>query len=426
MRHEERFLTALEGGVPDRVPVFELGMDPWIVVQFLLFLDFYPRIIRSFITSLGLYQEGVKSAVEVIGMSPPIPKRERSLRRRFFTDHIASRFVSQPTTYMELTRIIKNYLRVPRRLGMDGIVVPGLPSGVMKGFHPYGERRLIVDECGKLYDIDSYGNIREKDVIYQEPERMIEHHLQLYRNGEIEEKVAFMENLLRENRGKILLIPFLMGIFETWHEVYGISRMVAFFRQLQEELKAGGGKYRRMLEAKVGYLSRLVKSYSEVGVRCVVIGEDVAMDHGPMLRAEDFKRYFAPLIKKFVDSTHRAGVKVIYHTDGKLKAGNSWSFADAIVDTGIDALHGLQYRVNDPAEIKERYGRKICLVGGVGCVDLLQNASREEVREKVREIVEILKKDGGYIASSDNGWHYGVDIGNVKAYLKTVRKYGKY
>lgn len=423
MRKDERFLVALEGGIPDRVPITELGMDPWVYFQLRLRLDHYPSWYRKWV--LGLYKEGVRAAGEIIGA---FPKGKKSWKRRIFLmDLLAGFFLSPPTSYDVIRKVMVEYIKVHRRFDLDAAIVGTYPSGIVVGYERRGEKNLMVGENAVLYDVDEYGNIREVDVRYGF-ERMIEHHREIYRDGNIDSRVETVGELLRKC-DDMLIIPGIVGIFETWHEIWGISKMADFFKQVNMEFRKGGGIYRELLEEKVSFISRLLKGYSEVGVKCVMIYEDCAMDHGPMVRAELYDSYFAPLIRKICDSAHRYGIKVILHTDGRLKGGSDdpWRFADSLIrNTGIDGLHGLQHGVNDPAEIKERYGKDVCLVGGIGCVDVLQNSHPSEVESKVRKVLEILMRDGGYIACSDNGWHYGVNVENIRRYVKAVRKYGRY
>jgi hypothetical protein len=140
--------------------------------------------------------------------------------------------------------------------------------------------------------------------------------------------------------------------------------------------------------------------------------------------------FYVPEIKKIVDTAHRVGIKVLFHTDGRFKIQKSerpWSFLDAILSTGIDMLHGCQQDCNNLEELKEYVGSKVTLVGGISCVDVLQHArSAKELYLKAGRAIETLKQGGHYIVAADNGYHSGVEPQNVRWYLNAIKYYGKY
>jgi uroporphyrinogen decarboxylase len=81
----------------------------------------------------------------------------------------------------------------------------------------------------------------------------------------------------------------------------------------------------------------------------------------------------------------------------------------------------------DPARLKKEFGRKIVFWGG-GCdtQSVLGGATPEEVREHVRQRLEILAPGGGYVFTQVPNLQRNVPTENVFALLDAAREYGVY
>ena len=197
---------------------------------------------------------------------------------------------------------------------------------------------------------------------------------------------------------------------------------------MKEYRDGNRGPYHDMLEVKLAAFIELTKGLAELGMKVIILGEDCAMQTGPMVSPQVYKSYFFPLLKKFCDVAHRAGIKVVLHTDGRLEVLGSekpWEFMETLLDTGIDGLHPIEEGVNDVGIIKSKFGDRVCLLGNID-TDMLQNGTPAQVTETVREKIRIAGKGGGYICGSDNSIHAGTNVKNWKAMIKAVYKYGRY
>ena len=97
-----------------------------------------------------------------------------------------------------------------------------------------------------------------------------------------------------------------------------------------------------------------------------------------------------------------------------------------MVSLGINGLHPIEPGVMDLADVKQRYGDKIFLMGNVDCAQVLPFGSETEVRRDVRRCIDAAAKGGGFILSDSNSIHNNVKIENVWTMLDEARKYGKY
>jgi uroporphyrinogen decarboxylase len=153
-----------------------------------------------------------------------------------------------------------------------------------------------------------------------------------------------------------------------------------------------------------------------------VFGDDYADKNATLMSPRHFREFILPGLARCVEAAHRAGAYVIKHTDGNIMA-----ILDMIVETGIDALNPLEPVAGmDIGLIKERYGKRIAVVGNIDCGYLLSQAPVEEVRRVTRETIATAKPGGGYMLSSSNSIHSSVRPENFMAMIQTWRECREY
>jgi uroporphyrinogen decarboxylase len=76
-----------------------------------------------------------------------------------------------------------------------------------------------------------------------------------------------------------------------------------------------------------------------------------------------------------------------------------------LIEAGLDGLHALQpdTRGMEPASLKRDFGGKIVLNGGIDSHHILINGPDPDfVREKTKEILDIMAPGGGYIGGASH------------------------
>ena len=110
-------------------------------------------------------------------------------------------------------------------------------------------------------------------------------------------------------------------------------------------------------------------------------------------------------------------VRVIYHTDGA-----AMEAVDGLIDMGIDVLQALQFSAKgmDPAELKRRFGDRLCFEGGVSVQTTLPFGTVEDVRAEVEELIAVLGKGGGYVLGPSHAVQAGTPPENILAMFDTA------
>jgi uroporphyrinogen decarboxylase len=77
----------------------------------------------------------------------------------------------------------------------------------------------------------------------------------------------------------------------------------------------------------------------------------------------------------------------------------------------------------DPVQIKRDYGADLLLHGGINAV-LWDD--REAIEAEMRQVVPVLKENGGYIFSSDHSVPDSVSLENFRTIVTVAKELGSY
>ncbi len=158
------------------------------------------------------------------------------------------------------------------------------------------------------------------------------------------------------------------------------------------------------------------------GVDAIMPGGDFSDSNGPMISPESIRKIFLPGMKKLVDYCHQRGVRVMTHN-----CGNNWKIMDILIEAGYECWQSIASKTADMdlKKLKEKYGDKIALWGGIN-IETLCDGTPEENRKDVLYALRYAAPGGGFILGTSNSVCFGSKYDNYMAALDTVRKYGKY
>jgi uroporphyrinogen decarboxylase len=149
------------------------------------------------------------------------------------------------------------------------------------------------------------------------------------------------------------------------------------------------------------------------------IYDDMAYNRGTMMSPASFEKIFFPAYKRMVKAFKDAGAaKVILHSDGNIAP-----VLDMLIEAGIDGINPVEPRAGlHIPTLKEKYGTKLALIGGMCNSHVLPSGSKAEIEAQATEIIEA-GRDGGVIIGAHS---IGPDIPvqNYVSYHETVVKKG--
>ncbi len=137
-----------------------------------------------------------------------------------------------------------------------------------------------------------------------------------------------------------------------------------------------------------------------------------------------YEEIFIPWIREHVELTHSYGGYYDLYDDGKLSRT-----MEMIAGTGIDVLETCTpppVGDFDLRTAKNTIGDKTTIKGYVDLLYVVKHGSPELVAETVREAMEIAKPGGGFIIGSSDSFREGTPRANIDAYFKACREFGVY
>jgi uroporphyrinogen decarboxylase len=153
------------------------------------------------------------------------------------------------------------------------------------------------------------------------------------------------------------------------------------------------------------------------------VADDLGTQRGLFFSPEMFGSFIKPRLKKMVELAHRHGAKLLFHSCGAIRP-----LIEDLIEIGVDILDPLQAAAEgmEPRVLKDTYGSRICLHGGICTQYVLPRGTPDEVRREVRRRCEILGSGGGYILAPCHVLQTDVPTENILAMSDAGFEFGEY
>ncbi|MDK1021360.1 MAG: uroporphyrinogen decarboxylase family protein [Candidatus Hydrogenedentes bacterium] len=175
------------------------------------------------------------------------------------------------------------------------------------------------------------------------------------------------------------------------------------------------------------HLANLKRYLEAVGdyIQIIQMGDDLGTQSATQLSLAMYREYIKPRHKAIYQYVREhSDVAVFLHS-----CGSVYDLIPDFIDEGVQILNPVQTSAAkmDPRRLKEEFGDKLTFWGG-GCdtQTLLPTATPAEVREHVRERMEIFKPGGGFIFNQIHNVQADVPPENVVAMLDAAYEFGAY
>ena len=114
-------------------------------------------------------------------------------------------------------------------------------------------------------------------------------------------------------------------------------------------------------------------------------------------------------------------MRIKYHTDGNVAA-----IIPDLIDAGLDILNPVQPECMHLDELHRLYGDRLTFDGTIGTQSTMPWGTPEDVRARVREVIDKYGRDGGLIIAPTHVLEPEVPLANIDALFETCRQYGTF
>ena len=292
---------------------------------------------------------------------------------------------------------------------VQGIQVQSLPSG--------GPLITTVDKQGGMH-IDEFGCAWNRSggtpypVAYpleKDPPDLSSYKLpDPNRPGrfEADRKVA------EQYKGKVFLFGKLgMALFERAWSIRGVE-------QLMMDMITQPGFVEELLD-RILYEWNLpiIDQQIALGVDGFYFADDWGSQTSMLFSPKLWRRMIKPHMAICYQRVKEKGLVVGQHSDG-----NVLDILDDLIEIGLDVFNPVDPTVYDPNLLKQRFGDKLTLYGGINVKQTLPSGTPQQVRAEMLERAEHLGQGGGYILQSSHTMLGDIPLANLVAYVETCHE----
>lgn len=178
----------------------------------------------------------------------------------------------------------------------------------------------------------------------------------------------------------------------------------------------------RMYDWELAMMERqLERSKDDIAV--FMWGEDLGTQHSPMISMDMYRRVLKPRHQRFIDLAKAYGKPVMVHSCGS----SSWVYPQWI-EMGVDVVDTLQPEAKNmsPKYLKQTFGDCLAFHGCLSTAGPLAFGSEKEVRQTVRELLDIMMPGGGYLFAPTHSIQDNSPVANVLSAYEEAFSYGTY
>lgn len=207
-------------------------------------------------------------------------------------------------------------------------------------------------------------------------------------------------------------------IFEAAWALVGMEK---FFMDFAMQKPYVFALFDRIMEYSLGVAKEMVR----LGADIIWLGDDVGAQDGmlisPLLWRKTLKDRLHYIITEL--KREKPELKIAYHC-----CGSYFSIMEELIEFGVDILNALQPTAAnmDLATIKNTFGAKASLFGGVDTQKVLPFGSLNDIEEEVQRVMTAAAQGGGYIIAGAHNIQPDTSTEKIVKLFEWSKKYGDY
>ncbi len=178
----------------------------------------------------------------------------------------------------------------------------------------------------------------------------------------------------------------------------------------------------KQCEIALQNIETLVGIFGDVVQAAIVTGTDFGTQRGLFISLNAYRDLYKPYHKRINDLIHaKSNWKTFIHS-----CGSNWDILPDLVEAGFDIFNPVQCSAAnmDPRELKKTFGNDIIFWGGgVDTQNTLPFGTPDQIRDEVRERIEIFAPGGGFVFNAIHNIQGNVPIENVIALCNALGEY---
>jgi len=211
--------------------------------------------------------------------------------------------------------------------------------------------------------------------------------------------------------GGLLVHIFMLHCFHSAATGLGMERLCMMVYDQPDLLR----EYMRRVE---GFNRRALQAILSTGIvpDIAIFDADCAFKTSMMVSPEHYRELIFEPTNATAQVLHDAGITMLMHTDGRIS-----DVYPVWLEMGVAGAHGVEAQANDLAEVKQRFGDRMTLFGNFDPV-ILATDEPQQIRALAREMVEVGRPGGRYVAAVNTIVGDHVPLANYLAFIEGVEE----
>jgi uroporphyrinogen decarboxylase len=218
--------------------------------------------------------------------------------------------------------------------------------------------------------------------------------------------------VVEQNKGKVFIFGKLgMAMFERAWSIRGLEQLMMDMISLPDFVEE--------LLDRILYEWNLpiIDQQIALGIDGFYFADDWGSQTNLMFSPKLWRRMIKPRLAVCYQRVKQKGLVVGQHSDG-----NVLDIMPDLIEIGMDVFNPVDPTVYDPNLLKEKFGDKLTLYGGINVKQTLPFGSPQEVRKEMLERSLQLGQGGGYILQSSHTMLEDIPQTNLVAYVDTCHE----
>lgn len=225
---------------------------------------------------------------------------------------------------------------------------------------------------------------------------------------------------LRRTSDRALMIVIGCNLFE-WGTF--LRRMDNFLMDLVAEPEKVEGLLDALMERHLAVLEKACRAVGDVA-DIIRFGDDLGTNGGPFMSPRTYQQLFKPRHTMLCDYVHKhSKLKTFLHSCGSIRA-----LMPDLIEAGYDIINPVQTTCKgmEAEGLKADFGGDICFWGG-GCDTkaILPKGTPQEVKDHVKQRLEILMPGGGFVFNTVHNILPEVPPQNIVAMFEAIEEHGQ-
>lgn len=220
---------------------------------------------------------------------------------------------------------------------------------------------------------------------------------------------AEYETLIAQREDMFTMAAIGFSVFERAWSLCGMEQVLMGMIAFPDELK-------RLFDDILAYNLRIIDIGLEYDIDGFYFGDDWGQQKGLIMGPDHWRTFIKPVMKEMYARVKSKDKYVLQHS-----CGDCHEIFPDLIEIGLDCYQTFQPEIYDIERMKKEYGNDLAFWGAISTQQLLPYATPQKVYDETKRIMDILGKNGGYIAAPTHALAFDIPEENVLAMIRAFR-----